>query len=345
MQKLVRIISLTVLAGLFAVSVSLSDQYARTEISDVAKTKEKWPAKMNPGPLQFKYFEAIVQDSAGKQYAIVASVAGNKYAYEAHAWLANTDQWYEIRRGKAEMRSEGPDVRTEDRELIFTGEMSDGWHIKAKGDKAAFDVSSVPEHSASRYSVDGKFADFDGHISFRTKVTGKIVIDQQEISVEGLGYGIHTFGNMGKHIKWKYVGFRYDKLCITAMNAQFGKKKDLDKEKNTDLLNMFVTVDDNMELKQYDPQGVTWKEIDDKTWQISATQDGKQIDMTVHLVKLRPANNEQPYFVFTKLLVFTSTTNLSEYLADVQVTVTGPNPDDEVKFQFPGIAVDFDMTK
>jgi len=344
MKRLVRIITLTVLASLLAVSVSLSDQDVRIEINDVAETNEKWHSSISPGPLQFKYFEAIVQDSAGKQYAIAASVAGNKYVYEAHAWLADTDQWCEIFGSKAEMKSKGPDVRTKDSELTFTGEMSDGWRIKATRDNAAFDVSSVPERPASRYSVDGKFADFNGYISFRTKVSGKITIDQQEISVEGLGYGIHTFGDMGKHVRWKYVGFRCDKLCITAMNAQFGNKKNMDEEKNKDLLDMFVTVDDNMELNQYSPSGVTWREIDDKTWQISATQDGKQIDMIVHLTKLRPANSKQPYFVFKKL-IFKSTTNLSEYLADIQVTVTGPNPGDREEFQFPGTAMDFDLTK
>ena len=340
MRKSIRAILFISLTSLFVGSVSFSDQNVRIEIEDAGEMDEKWHSSRNPNRLQFKHFEAVVQDSTGKQYALVASMAGNRYMYEVHAWLANPDEWYEIYKEQPKIKSRGPDVWTEDRQLIYTGDIRTGWRVEARGEKAAFDVMSTPGRPTSRYSVAGESADIDGYISFGTKVNGKIVIGGQSIKVEGLGYCIHTFGDMGKHITWRYLGFKDEKLCITAMNARF----------NEDRMNLFVTVDDDMEMIQYEPQKVLWKEVDQNTWQISAThnepgQSERQIDINVHLIKPRPTNKEQPYSKYSLAFITFSTTNLYEYLADVRVTITGPNSDERVEFRSPGIVTRFELIR
>ena len=220
---LIRVVLPVILLTLFTVSVSLSDQSVKIEVEDVQKTDEEWHSVLSPDPIEFKYFDAIVQDSSGKQYTMVASIAGNKYRYEAYAWLANPDKWYEIYRATPKVKWDGADVWTEDRRLVYTNDIGTGWQIKARGDEAAFQVSTEPERPISHYSISGSSADFDGYMSFRVKVEGKVIIGNREINVSGLGYCIHTFGDMSDHIKWKYIGFRNEKLCITGMNAQFDR--------------------------------------------------------------------------------------------------------------------------
>ena len=326
--------------SLFVGSVSFPDQNVSIEIKDAGGTEEKWHSSLSTGPLQFKHFEAIVRDSTGKQYALTASAAGNKYMYEAHAWLANADEWYEIYKETPKMKSKGADVWTKDRKLVYTGDVSAGWRIEAKGKEAAFQVTSTPELPAYQYLVTGKSADFDGHISFRTKVSGKIMIGNQSINVEGLGYCIHTFGDMGKNVTWRYLGFKDEKLCITAMDAQFDR----------DRLNLFVAVDGDMEMIQYRPEDVSWKELDQNNWQISAIhsepeQADRKMDITIRLIKPRPTNKVQPYSRYKRLRITFSTTNLYEYLADVQVAITGPNPDEQVKFRSLGIVTKFELIR
>ena len=321
------------------------------EVKDVDRANEEWHSNRNSRLLEFKHFEAIVKDSTGKQYAMVASVAGNKYMYEAHAWLANTDEWYEIYKATPKMESEGSDVWTADRKLTYTGNISTGWRIKARGAEAAFEVLSTPERPVSQFSVNGSSADFDGYISFRTKIAGKIVIHDKSISVSGLGYCIHTFGDMGDHTAWMYVGFKDEKLCLTAMNAQF----------DADRLNLFVTVDGDMKMNQYRQDRVSWKELDQNTWQISAAfsrsssqsmsqpdpgveeQDSRRLDMTIHLIKPRPANKDQPYAKYSLGFIDLSKTILHEYLAEIQTTVTDPNG--QMEFRSLGIAIRFDLMR
>ncbi len=336
MKKLLQTALLIILVSFLTGSIAFSDQNVKAEIRDADETDEKWHSSRRTGPLQFKYFEAIVRDSTGKQYALTASLAGNRYMYEAHAWLANADQWYEIYKGTPKMKSEGHDVWTKDRKLTFRGDIGVGWQIEAEGKNAGFQVASTPERPASEYSVDGSSADFDGYISFRTKVNGKIMIGSQSIDVDGFGYCLHTFGKMGKHVRWKYVGFRDEKLCITAMNAGF----------DNDKMSMFMTVDDGMEMIQYKAENVSWKELDHNTWQISAATDGPnstQIEMTIRLTKPRPTNRDQPYSKYSLAFVTISRTNLYEYLADIQVIVK--NADKQIELRSLGIAADFDLTK
>jgi hypothetical protein len=333
------IISVAVLV-FFSTGSAITDNNIRIQVEDVEEADEKWHSSSDPDPLQFKHFEAIVRDPAGKQYAIAASVAGNKYMYEAHAWLANADKWYEIYKATPKMKSKGYDLWTGDQRLMYAGNMGDGWQIKATGDEAAFEVTSKPERPVSQYSVAGSSADFDGYISFRTKVDGKILVDGQSTGVSGFGYCIHTFGNMGKHISWKYLGFKHEELCITAMKAQF----------DDDQMLMFVTVDGDMKMSKYEPARVSWKEIDQKTWQISATHgdsnekgNSRQLDINAHLIRHRPTNENQPYSKFSLGFIQLSRTILHEYLADIQVTVT--DPDGKLEFQSHGIATEFDLTK
>ncbi len=339
MEMKISIILVAVLAVFLAES-AIADNNVGIQVEDVQETDEKWHSSSDPDPLQFKHFEAIVQDSAGKQYAIAASVAGNKYMYEAHAWLANADKWYEIYKATPQMKSKGYDLWTGDQKLMYAGNMGAGWQISARGDEAAFELTSTPERPVSQCSVAGSSADFDGYISFRTRVNGKIVIDHQSIDVSGFGYCIHTFGNMGKHIAWKYLGFKHEKLCITAMDAQF----------DDDRMLMFVTVDGNMKMRKYEPDRVSWKEVDQETWQISATYgdsnekgNSRRLDINAHLIKPRPTNDNQPYSKFSLGFIQLSKTILYEYLADIQVTITGP--DGKLELQSYGIATKFDLTK
>lgn len=319
---------------------AIADSNVTIRVEDVQETDEKWHSSSDPDPLQFKHFEAVVRDSAGVQYAIAASVAGSKYMYEAHAWLANASKWYEIYKATPKMESKGYDLWTRDRRLMFAGNMSTGWQIEARGDEAVFELTSTPERPVSRYSVAGSSADFDGYISFRTKVDGKILVDGQSIGVSGFGYCIHTFGNMGKHISWKYLGFKHEKLCITAMKAQF----------DDDRMLMFVTVDGGMKMRVYGPDRVSWKEADQKTWQISATYgnsnekgNSRRLDINARLIKPRPTNENQPYSKFSLGFIELSRTILHEYLADIQVTMT--DPDKKLELQSHGIATEFDLTK
>ena len=336
MKKLIQAILLIILASFLTESIASSDHNVKVEIEDAGETNEKWHSSRSTGPIQFKYFEAIVRDSTGKQYALSASLAGNIYMYEAHAWLVDADKWYEIYRGTPKMKSKGHDVWTKDRELTYRGDIGAGWQIKAEGKSASFDVTSTPEHPVSRYSVAGSAADFNGYISFRTKVSGKITIGRQSVDVDGFGYGLHTFGDMGEHVRWKYVGFRDEKLCITAMNSGFDK----------DQLSIFVTVDDGMEMNQYKPENVSWKELDQNTWQISATTDepnSTQIEMTIRLTRPRPTNKNQPYSKYSLAFITISRTNLHEYLAEIQVTVKKAG--EQIELKSPGIATKFDLTK
>jgi len=321
------------------------------EVKDAGEADDKWHFSLDPAPLQFKHFEAIVRDSTGRQHAIVATVAGNEYMYEAHAWLANADQWYEIYKATPKMKSERADVWTDDGKLSYTGNMSTGWRIKAEGVDAGFEVASTPERPVSQYSVTGSSAEFDGYISFRTKVDGKVVVDHRSMDVSGLGYCIHTFGDMGDHTAWRYVGFRDEKLCVTAMNAQF----------DMDRLNLFVAVDNNMNIDQYKPDEVSWKELDQNTWQISATsgranseavprsgsqvekQDGRRIEMIVRLIKPRPTNKDQPYARYSLGFIDLSKTILYEYLSEVRVTVT--DPDGQMELRSLGVAIEFDLIR
>jgi hypothetical protein len=339
MEAKMPIISVVILV-LFSTGSAIADSNVRIRVEDVQETDEKWHSSSDPDPLQFKHFEAVVRDSAGKQYAIAASVAGNKYMYEAHAWLANADKWYEIYKATPKMKSKGYDLWTRDRRLMYAGNMGTGWQIEARGDEAAFEVTSTPERSVSRYSVVGSSADFDGYISFRTKVDGRILVDDQSIGVSGFGYCIHTFGNMGEHISWKYLGFKHEKLCITAMNAQF----------DNDRMLMFVTVDGDMKMRVYEPDRVSWKGIGQSTWQISAThansneeENSKRLDITAHLIKPRPTNENQPYSKFSLGFIELSRTFLHEYLADIQVTVTDSHG--KLELQSHGIATEFDLKK
>ena len=336
MKKLIQGALLILLVSFLAESVTSYDQNVKIEIKDAGETDEKWHSSLRTGPLQFKYFDAMVRDSTGKQYALVASLAGNKYMYEAHAWLANADKWYEIYKETPEMKSSGPDVWTEDKKLTYCGDIGAGWQIKAQGKGASFDVTSRPERPVSRYSVAGSSADFDGYISFRTKVSGKIMIGRQSIDVNGFGYCLHTFGDMGEHVRWKYVGFRCEELSITAMNAGF----------DGDQLSIFVTVDDGMEMSQYKPESVSWKELDQNTWQITAADDepnSAQIEMTIRLIEPRPTNKNQPYSKYSLAFITLSRTNLYEYLAEVQVTVKKAGEQMELKSL--GIAMEFDLTR
>ncbi len=333
-------IILVAVLAVFLAESAIADTNIRIQVDDVQETDEKWHSSSDPDPLQFKHFEAIVRDSGGKQYAIAASVAGNKYMYEAHAWLANADKWYEIYKATPKMESKGYDLWTRDRRLMYGGNMGDGWQISARGDEAAFEVASKPERPVSQYSVAGSSADFDGYISFRTKVNGKIVVDHQSIDVSGFGYCIHTFGDMGKHIAWKYLGFKHEQLCITAMKAQF----------DDDRMLMFVTVDGDMKMNKYEPDGVSWKEVDQETWQISAAYGGsdeernnRQLDINARLIKPRPTNENQPYSKFSLGFIQLSRTILYEYLADIQVTVTDSRG--KLELQSHGIATKFDLTK
>ena len=336
MKKLIQAALLIILASFLTESIASSDQNVKIEIKDADAADEKWHSSRSIGPLQFKYFEAIVRDSTGKQYALAASVAGNRYMYEAYAWLANADKWYEIYKETPKMKSKGHDVWTEDRKLTYRGDIGAGWQIKAEGKSASFEVTSMPEHPVSRYSVAGSSADFSGYISFRTKVNGKIMIGRQSMDVDGFGYCLHTFGDMGKHVRWKYVGFRDEKLCITAMNAGFDR----------DQLNIFVTVDDGMEMNQYKPESVSWKELDQNTWQISAATgepNSTQMEMTIRLIEPRPTNKNQPYSKYSLAFITLSRTNLYEYLAEVQVTVKKAGEQMELKSL--GIATEFDLTR
>gem|GEM_PF-2164210 len=308
----------------------------RIAVKDVEGADDNWHSSRKTDLLQFKHFEAIVRGSTGKQHAIVATVAGNRYMYEAHAWLANTDGWYEIYRATPKMKSEGSDVWTADGRLSYTGNMSTGWQVKSKGAEVAFEVVSTPERPVSQYSVTGSSADFDGYISFRTKVDGKIVMGRQNMDVSGLGYCIHTFGDMGDHTAWRYVGFKDEKLCITAMNAQF----------DMDRLNMFVTVDSDMKMDQYEPDRVSWKELDQDTWQISATsKNGRRIDMTVGLIKPRPTNKDQPYAKYSLGFIDLSRTILCEYLAEIEATVTDPDLGGQMELRSLGVATRFDLRR
>lgn len=339
MEMKISIISLAVVASLLTGS-AVADNNVRIQVEDVEEADEKWHSSSDPDPLQFKHFEAVVRDSAGKQYAIAASVAGNRYMYEAHAWLANADRWYEIYKATPKMESKGYDLWTGDQKMIYAGNIGTGWQVKARGDEAAFEVTSTPERPVSQYSVAGSSADFDGYISFRDRVDGKITVDGQSTGVNGFGYSIHTFGDMGKHISWKYLGFKHEELCITAMNAQF----------DNDRMLMFVTVDGDMKMRVYEPDRVSWKGIGQSTWQISATYDdlneeenSRRLDINANLIKPRPTNENQPYSKFSLGFVELSRTILYEYLADIQVTVT--DPDRKLELQSHGIATEFDLTK
>ncbi len=110
MKKLTKAMLVINLVTLLVGSVSFPDQNVRIDIEDSIKTAEKWHSSRNPNKLQFKRFEAVVRDSDGKQYALTAAIAGNRYIYEVHAWLATADEWYEIYRDSPKMESEGPDV-------------------------------------------------------------------------------------------------------------------------------------------------------------------------------------------------------------------------------------------
>ncbi len=67
--------------------------------------------------------------------------------------------------------------------------------------------------------------------------------------------------------------------------------------------------------------------------------------MTIRLIKPRPTNKEQPYSKYKLAFITFSTTNLYEYLADVQVTITGPNSDEEVKLHSLGIVTRFELIR
>ncbi|MFC1719274.1 hypothetical protein ACFL6S_36835 [Candidatus Poribacteria bacterium] len=70
MKRLIRAILFISLMSLSVVSVSFSDQNVRIEIKDADGTAEKWHHSRNPNRLQFKRFEAVVRNSAGRQIDI-----------------------------------------------------------------------------------------------------------------------------------------------------------------------------------------------------------------------------------------------------------------------------------